>query len=127
MVAADVVLDETDRLVERPIVRPASEPHALAGTGESFQVHHDLFELRVPLTVNNANGSDAAAIAVSGEVRWQSCDDEVCDIPTSKRFELTLPVAESPPVALWGKRGMALEPNARAHFQRMSERRRGAD
>jgi hypothetical protein len=127
MVAADVVLDESDRLVPRPIVRPASEPHVLAGTGESFQVHHDLFELRLPLTVNNAAGGVAAEITVSGEVRWQSCDDEVCDIPTSKRFELTLPVAKSPAVALWGKRGTALEPNAIAHFQRMSERRRGSD
>jgi len=126
-VAVDVVLDESDRLVKRPIVRPASEPHALAGTGESFQVHHDLFELRLPLTVNNAAGGVDAEITVSGEVRWQSCDDEVCDIPTSQRFELTLPVAESPAVALWGKRGAALEPNAKAHFQRMSERRLGSD
>ena len=126
-VAVDVVLDESDRLVQRPIVRPASEPHALAGTGESFQVHHDLFELRLPLTVNNAAGRIDAGITVSGEVRWQSCDDEVCDIPTSQRFELTLPVAEAPAVALWGKRGAALEPNARAHFQRMSERRGGSD
>ena len=123
MVAVDVVLDESDRLVQRPVVRPASEPHVLAGTGESFQVHHDQFELRLPLTVNNAAGGGVAEITVSGEVRWQCCDDEVCDIPTSKRFELTLPVAESPPVALWGKRGAALEPNARAHFKKMSERR----
>lgn len=127
MVAADVVLDESDRLVQRPIVRPASEPHVLAGTGESFQVHRDLFELRLPLTVNNAAGGVAAEITISGEVRWQSCDDEVCDIPTSQRFELTVPVAESPAVALWSKKGAALEPNARAHFQRMSERRLSSD
>jgi len=126
-VAVDVVLDENDRIVQRPIVRQPSEPHALAGTGESFQVHHDLFELRLPLTVNNAAGGVAAEITVSGEVRWQSCDDEVCDIPTSQRFELTLPVAESPAVALGSKRGAALEPNAMAHFQRMSERRVGSD
>jgi hypothetical protein len=36
-------------------------------------------------------------------------------------------VAESPPVALWGKRGAALEPNAKEHFLRMSERRGGTD
>ncbi len=126
-VAVEVTLDENDRLVQRPIIQPASEPHTLAGTGESFQVHHDLFELRLPLTVNSAAGSDAAEITISGEVRWQSCDDEVCDIPTSQRFELTLPVSESPAVALRSKRGAALEPNAMAHFQRMSERRTGSD
>lgn len=126
-VAVDVVLDDDDRLVQRPIVRPEGELHTLAGTGESFQVHHDRFELRLPLTVNSAAGDDAAEITVSGEVRWQCCDDEVCDIPTSQRFELTLPLAESPAVALWSKKGAALEPNAMAHFQRMSERRVGSD
>ena len=126
-VAIDVVLDENERLVQRPLVRPTSTPHTLAGTGESFQVHHGVFELRLPLTVNGAAGGGAAEINVSGEVRWQSCDDEVCDIPASQRFELELPVAESPAVALRSKRGAALEPNAMVHFQRMSERRRGTD
>ena len=120
-VAVDVVLDENERLVQRPLIRPTSEPHTLAGTGESFQVHHDVFELRLPLTVNSA-ARVARGISVSGEIRWQSCDDEVCDIPASQRFELELPVAESPSVALLGK-GVELEPNARSHFQRMSERR----
>ena len=126
-VAVDVVLDENKRLVQRPLVRPTSAPHTLAGTGESFRVHHGVFELRLPLTVNGAIGGGGTEISVSGEVRWQSCDSEVCDIPAGQRFEVELPVAESPPVALWGKRGTALEPNAKKHFLRMSERRRGAD
>jgi hypothetical protein len=126
-VAVDLILDKNDRLVQRPLARPASVPHTLAGTGESFHVHHDVFELRMPLTANGAPGGGAAEITFSGEVRWQSCDDEVCDIPTSRRFELTLPVAESPAVALRGKKGRALEPNAMAHFQRMSKRRVSSD
>lgn len=128
MVALDVVLDENERLVSRPLIRPASETHRLTGTVESFEVHHDVFELRLPLTINGAVAEDAAKggpaeITVSGEVRFQCCDDKVCDIPASQRFELRLPVAESPPVALRGTKGAALEPNAMAHFQRMSERR----
>jgi len=128
-VAVDVVLDENARLVQRPLVRPTSVLHTLAGTGESFQVHHGVFELRLPLTVNGqvVGGSGATEVRVTGQVRWQSCDDQVCDIPTSQRFELELPLAESPAVALRGERGAALEPNARAHFQRMSERRSGTD
>ena len=126
-VAVDVVLDDNDYLVQRPTVRPASEPHTLAGTGESFHVHHGIFELRLPLTVNGAVGDGGVEthVRVSGEVRWQTCDDDVCDIPAKQRFELDLPVAESPPVALRGEQGRALEPNARAHFRRMSERRGG--
>ena len=126
-VAVDVVLDENKRLVQRPLVRPTSAPHTLAGTGESFRVHHGVFELRLPLTVNGAIGGGGTEISVSGEVRWQSCDNEVCDIPAGQHFEFELPVAESPAVALRSERGSALEPNAMEHFQRMSERRRGTD
>ena len=125
-VALEVTLDGSDRLVQRPIVRPASQPHTLEATGESFRVHHDVFELRLPLAVNGASPSDAAEITISGEVRWQCCDDEVCDLPTSQRFELTLPVSEPPAVALRSSRGATVEPNAMAHFQRMSERRKGS-
>ena len=123
-VAVDVTLDENPRLVQRPLVRPPSEAHALAGSGETFPVHHDRFELRLPLTVNNATGDVLSEVTVAGEIRWQSCDDEICDIPTRHRFELTLPISEPPAVALGSKKGAALEPNALAHFVRMSERRR---
>lgn len=125
-VAAELVLDDDPSLVQRPIVRPASEPHALAGTEESFRVHHDEFELRLPLTVNNSGGRLGPEITISGEVRWQSCDDEVCDIPTSQRFELTLAVAEPPPPIMGNEEGAALEPNALAHFKKMSQRRQGS-
>ncbi len=127
-VAVDVALDENKRLVERPLVRPRSAPHTLAGTSESFQVYDGVFELRLPLTVNGAvGGGGRTDISISGEVCWQSCDDEVCDIPAHQRFEIELPVAESPSVALGSKRGADLEPNAMAHFQRMSKRRDGSD
>ncbi|MBQ73521.1 MAG: hypothetical protein CMQ20_00695 [Gammaproteobacteria bacterium] len=126
-VAVDVVLDELDHVVQRPLVRPTATPHTLMGTGESFQVHDGVFELRLPVTVSGGLGSGATEIQVSGEVRWQACDDEVCDIPTSQRFELQLSVAASPPVALRGKQGEALEPNAKDHFRKMSERREVSD
>ena len=125
--AVDVVLDENKRLVQRRLVRPTSAPHTLAGTRESFQVHDGVFELRLPLTVNGGFGGGSTEISVSGEVRWQSCDNAVCDIPAGQRFELQLAVAESPAVALRSKRGVVLEPNAMEHFQRMSERRVGTD
>ena len=124
-VAADVILDDNDRLVQRPLIRPASELHTLAGTDESFQVYHGQFELRLPLTVNGGLlDRGLTDIVVAGEVRWQTCDDEVCDIPAKQRFELQVPVAAPPPVALRSSAGAALEPNAKAHFQRMSERRK---
>ncbi len=127
-VAVSVALDANDSIVQRPLQRPASEPHTLAGTGETFPVHHGRFELRLPLTVNGGllDGGDSS-LTVSGTVRWQVCDDEVCDIPESQAFELSLPLTASPPIALFGDEGMALEPNARAHFLRMTERRQPSD
>ena len=127
-VAVSVALDPNERLVQRPLQHPDSEPHSLAGTDEVFPVHHGLFQLRLPLTVNGglvaADGSSTLTIA--GTVRWQVCDDEVCDIPISRNFELTVPITRSPPVALVGE-GAELEPNARAHFQKMTERRSQPD
>jgi len=107
-VAVDVVLDDNSRVVQRPIHRPVSEAHTLQATGESFRVHHGTFVLRLPITVNQGSQPGAASITLSGEVRWQSCDDEVCDIPARQRFELELPLAESPPVALFGEGGRDL-------------------
>jgi hypothetical protein len=124
-VAVSVELDNDQRLVQRPVIRPDSESHTLAGTKESFEVHHGVFELRIPLTLNSLFSSDAGEITVSGEIRWQSCDDEVCDIPARQRFECRLPVSEAPPVALGGNRGSEIEPNAMAHFQKMTQRHGG--
>lgn len=126
-VAVTVVLDEDEHLVQRALVRPASVKHTLVGTGENFEVHDGVFELRLPLTISDRPNGRDAEIHVAGEVRWQCCDDEVCDIPTSQRFELQLPIADSPAIALGSKRGAALEPNAMAHFKRMSERQGDSD
>ena len=128
-VAVAVELDPDDRIVQRPLLLPDSEAHSLTGTSETFPVHHGRFQIRLPLTVNgglvNADGTDR--LTLSGTVRWQVCDDEVCDIPVSRTFELTVPLTRSPPVALLDDEGIALEPNARGHFQRMTERRKQAD
>lgn len=121
-VAAAVVLDENEHLVQRPLMRPASVNHTLAGTDENFEVHDGVFELRLPLTISGRPNGRDAQITVAGEVRWQCCDDEVCDIPTSQRFELTLAIGDSPHVAIGSKTGAELEPNAMAHFQKMSQR-----
>ena len=125
-VAIDVKLEPNERIVQRPLIRPSSELHMLAGTDESFPVHHGEFEVRLPLTVNGGvlDEGSHASLTLNGTIRWQACDNEVCDIPVSRSFELTVPVTKSPPVALRGEAGQALEPNARAHFQRMMDRRK---
>ncbi len=119
-IAADVRLDANDGLVVRDVVRPPGTPHKLTGTDEVFDVYDGVFELRIPVTVNSVAGGETT---LTGEVVWQSCDDSVCDIPAKQKFALTLPISESPPLALGSKKGAELEPNAMAHFIKMKTRR----
>ena len=83
-VAVNVTLDKNSIIVARELRRPAAVRHVLKGTEEEFDVHHTEFELRLPLTINNASAGETS---LAGEIRWQSCDDEVCDIPGKQRFE----------------------------------------
>ena len=101
---------------------PDSKPHSLAATDESFPVYEGQVELRVPLTVNLDSNHGLSEVTVSGEIHWQSCDDQVCDIPSQQRFAFTLPV-NAAPKSMGTAEASALEPNVAQHFQRMIQRR----
>jgi hypothetical protein len=55
--------------------------------------------IRVPIThsqqstVKRPDGS--RVVPISGTVRWQSCDDEVCHLPAAHRFDLEVPAVMS--------------------------------
>ncbi len=127
-VAVTLELDANPRIVKRELIRPPSEPHSLGASGEEFQVHHDRVRLRLPVTINGGLtvDNDSPAVTLSGILKWQTCDDEVCDIPASERFELSIPV-EGPimPSFMGPDDQDSPEPNAGKHFQRMIERRQG--
>jgi hypothetical protein len=125
-VEVDLQLDSNPSLVVRDLIRPESEPHRLASTGEEFEVHHGTVELRLPITVNGALAADGGTreTTISGTVCWQTCDDEVCDLPERQRFEIRVPIVG--PVLPGIRReseAAAREPNAAQHFQRLVERR----
>jgi YD repeat-containing protein len=126
-VGVDLQLDPNPGLVVRDLIRPASEPHCLAGTNGTFAVHHDTVELRLPITINGSltDGSARREITVSGTVRWQTCDDEVCDIPQNQGFQLRIPTTGAVANQIRARTGTATrEPNAARHFQRLIDRRR---
>jgi len=93
-IAVSLELDASDGLVTRALLRPTSEMHTLADTDEAFPVHHGTVELRLPLTVNgDAYGKNAPReVRLRGRLRWQSCDDTVCDIPITRPFDLVVPL-----------------------------------
>lgn len=125
MVAVDMALDANPRLVLRDLVRPASEKHSLADTSETFEVHNGTVELRLPITVNGAvtTEDNARELVLSGTVRWQSCNDEVCELPVTHRFEMTVPVDKPvlPQIQVRDK-ARTREPRAAEHFQQLVHR-----
>lgn len=103
---------------------PTPYDHRLEGTAEVFAVHDGSLELRQPLVYLGGGFEDRGTntVTVSGRVRWQACDDAVCDPPAEQRFTFTLPTVKAVmPHRADDQRGGMDFPT---HFARMSERRR---
>ena len=127
-VPVELVLHEDPSIVVRELVRPASSSHTLGGTGEVIQVYEGAVELRLPIALNGDAAKPTAEsheLTLSGELRWQTCDDQVCDIPRRETFTITIPTIGSVPSELGasvdGDRVRAM--NGMKHFERMSQRR----
>ena len=127
-VAVTLVLDKDSRIVTQEAVKPESTSLTLGGTGEVIEVYEGAVELRLPISVNANLGvvdTESNTISVAGELRWQTCDDQVCDLPRTERFELTVPLA-SVVVSELGTPAdgvLVRSMNGMKHFERMTERR----
>ncbi|MDG1205865.1 MAG: protein-disulfide reductase DsbD family protein [Pseudomonadales bacterium] len=127
MIPFTLTLDAQSKLVIRELIRPASEAHTMASTGEIIQVNHGRVELRLPITANGAITSTTVPtmLDLSGEVSWQTCDEDVCDVPRRSRFEFSVPIEGAVVPEFMTKPG---NPKVRAmdgmkHFKKMSSRR----
>ena len=119
MVHAHAVLDDGPWTLHR-IDGPPTSAHTLAGTGDELQIYESSVVLRA---VVSHNGSDLGDTTISGELRWQACDDDQCFLPQRQRFEL--------PVATRGARWMNWKDdggeNVAEHFARMAARHEQPD
>jgi hypothetical protein len=127
-----LVLDEDARIVTREAVKPESESLTLGGTGEVIEVYEGVVELRLPITVNADLGvvdTESHEITLAGELHWQTCDDQVCDLPRRERFELTVPLASVVVSELRSSADGVLvrSMNGLKHFERMTQRRQVPD
>jgi hypothetical protein len=122
-----MTLDAQSKLVARELIRPISEAHTVTGTGEVIRVHHGRVELRLPITANVAitSATESAMLGLTGEVSWQTCDDEVCDVPRRTRFEFSVPVEGAVVNDFMSKPGnpRVKEMDGMRHFKKMSSRR----
>lgn len=125
MVATSVDIEPEPGLVIQQAVLPPTVPHVLEGTGETLHVFEGEVVIRVPMThlsrsLTRTDG-EGTVQRVAGTVRWQACDDHVCHLPASHRFELHIPATRHSRPG----RDNADEPNVAQHFARMTERRKG--
>lgn len=114
MVHAHAVLDDGPWHLHE-VIAPPTMPHVL-GTGEELQVYESSIRLRVLVS---HNGSVHGDVTISGEIRWQACDDDQCFLPQSERFELPINAAR----ALWMEYGDESGERTVHHLKRMSARR----
>ena len=127
-VAVELVLDANPRIVSRAVSKPGSTSLTLAGTGEQIEVYEGAVELRMSLSANT-NFSEVQTetneITLTGELRWQTCDDQTCDLPRRERFEITVPFVGSVVSELGHEAdGALVRPmNGMQHFERMAQRR----
>jgi hypothetical protein len=125
MIATSIEIEPDVGLVVKPAVPPPTKPHTLAGTGETLQIFEGDVLIRVPLTHLGRSLTrldDGSFVQrVTGTVRWQSCDDDVCHLPRRERFIIDIPAAryDNPGREIANQGGM----DVTAHLTRMVSRR----
>ncbi len=126
MVATTVEFDESVGLITFDPQFPPTRRHVLAGTGEELQVYEGDVVVRIPVTHNQRSveklDDGSYVLRVAGTVRWQSCDDDVCHLPATHRFDLVVPALRSNVPEFDRKEG-STRMDTRAHLARMTERR----
>ncbi len=97
VVPTSVAIEPDLGLVTKPAIFPPTTPHTLAGTGETLQVFEGDVVVRVPLTHLSRSLTrldDGSTVQrVNGSVRWQSCDDQTCQLPRVEQFTVDIPAA----------------------------------
>ena len=89
-------LADSPQIVSKDVIVPESTSLTLAGTGEVIQVYEGVVELRMPISINGDMydvQTEIGEIKLAGEIEWQTCDDQTCDLPRKEAFDLTVPVS----------------------------------
>lgn len=97
MVATSIEIEPDVGLVVKPAVFPPTTPHTLAGTGETLNVFEGDVIVHVPFTHMSRSLTELDdglfVQRITGTVRWQSCDEDVCHLPRTERFSVDVPGA----------------------------------
>ena len=126
LVAAAIELDDNDGILSYEPVTPPTSPLTLSGSGDTLAVYEGDVVLRLPVAQNARNmqkDDDGRFVTISGQVRWQACDDVECFLPESMPFSFRVE-AGFPVLGDMGP-GVGRVPamNGAQHFQRLIDRR----
>lgn len=125
MIATSVVIDNGVSVIHRQPSFPPTREHQLSGSGEVLHVYEADVQIQIPIVYRSSDffeGVELDRVAVTGTIRWQSCDDDICHLPVSRRFEIVLPVGRSN-LPEFVRTEDSKRMNFNEHFQRMTDRR----
>jgi hypothetical protein len=125
LIPTSVTIDDGLPIAQRQPEFPPTREHRLSGTGEMLQVFDGDVRVRIPVVYLSSEFFDDGGVrnvTVSGTVRWQSCDDEVCHLPAAHRFEIEVPVGQVNMPEFVRPEGSERMDFGK-HFQRMIDRR----
>ena len=130
LVAAAIELDDNDGILSYELLAPLTTPLTLSGSGDTLAVYEGDVVLRLPVAQNARNmqkDDDGRFVTISGQVRWQACDDVECFLPESMPFSFRVE-AGFPVLGDMGP-GVGRVPamNGAQHFQRLIDRRAGTE
>ena len=126
LVAAAIELDDSDGILSYELLAPPTSTLTLAGSGDTVQTYERDVVLRLPVAQNARQmqkDDDGRYVTISGQLRWQACDDVECFMPESMPFSFRVE-AGFPVLGDMGP-GVGRVPamNGAQHFQRLIDRR----
>ncbi|WP_419554856.1 protein-disulfide reductase DsbD domain-containing protein [Candidatus Poriferisodalis sp.] len=89
LVATAIELDDSDGILSYELLAPPTWPLTLAESGDTLQTYEGDVVLRLPVAQNARQmrkDDDGRYVTISGQLRWQACDDVECFLPESMPF-----------------------------------------
>lgn len=127
LVAATIELDDIEGVLAYELSAPPTTPLTLSGSGQTLQVYEGDVVLRLPVAQNAramVKGDDGRYVTISGQVRWQACNDVECLLPASLPFSFRVE-AGFPVLGDMGPgEGRVPAMNGASHFKKLIDRRR---
>jgi len=128
LVAASIELDgDAEGILPYTMITPETHRLTLDIDGHTLEVYEGNVTLRLPVAQNGramTKDDDGRWVTISGKVRWQACDSEVCLLPEEESFSFRVPAAFTVMADMGPGEGRVPSMNGATHFKKMTDRRK---